>query len=391
MAQQSETGKHMNRWLRYLQIGVLIILLVVAIYFAQSPNRVRSSATADLDYSVAQQPLVNVVNPTPTQQRITVDLTGSIRLEHRTNVKAEVSSRVVWISPKFTNGGSIPKDETFLKLEQVDFVLAVEAAEASVAEAEARVLRQVERGKHDERVFVNRNPDLQVSPRVLREPSIAVEEAGLAKANIALEVAQRRLAKTQISLPFDGQVISTDIGLGELVGPAKPLGIVYDKENIRVEAPIEMANLRRLEPIVGRVAQVRADGRLFVAKVVNVSSVVAPRSRMASIFLEFAEDISKDSLPLPGSFAEIFIDGPEFQDVFVLPLAAAQDRNTVWTVENGLLKSTEPQVVGRSRSGWIVEAFDTHDGVVLGSVPTAREGLAVDIAPAGASTVGPNP
>lgn len=390
MAQETKTGDTRPRWLGYIQIGALIVLLAVAIYFAQSPNRSRPATTDDLEFGVAQTPLVSVVKPTPTQERISVDLTGNVRLERRTNITAEVSARVAWISPNFTNGGSIPANETIIRLEDIDFLQTLELAQANVKEVEARLERQKERGEHDVQVFTHKYPDLEVSPRVLREPSIAVEEAKLAKAKVAVEIAERRVAKTQISLPFDSRVINANVGIGELVGARVPFGVVYNQDDLQIEAPIEIRELVHLHPVVGRSAAVQANGMLLEAEVVGVSAVVAPRSRMASVFLKFAADTPKGILPLPGTFAEISIDGPEVQDVYILPLSAAQDLENVWVVENGALKSIVPRVVDRTETEWIVEAFDYYDGIALGSVPTAREGLTVEAVLATTSSKGSN-
>ena len=390
MAQETEVGGTRPRWLGFVQIGALVILLAVAIYFAQSPNRSRPANVSELEFGIAATPRVSVVNPTSSEQQISIQLTGNVRLERRTNIASEVAAPVAWISPSFTNGGFIPANQTFIKLDDVDFLQALELAEANVLEAEARVARQKERGEHDAKVFAHDYPELDVSPRVLREPSIAIEQAKLQQAKVALEIAQRRVKKANISLPFDSQVINADVGVGELVGPRTPLGVVYNQADMQVEAPIEIRELAQLYPIVGRSAEVQANGRSFAATVVGVSSIVAPRSRMASIFLKFAADAPMDSLPLPGTFAEIVIAGPEVQDVFVLPLSTAQDQESIWVVDNGALKSVTPRVLGRTKSDWIVEAFDSREGVVLGSVPMAREGLAVEVDPAGTSMEGSN-
>lgn len=390
MAKEKKIGDTKPGWLGYVQIGALIILLAVAVYFAQSPNRTRPVSTSDLEFGVAQTPLVSIISPTPTEQRISVQLTGNVRLERRTNVNSEVSARVVWISPNFTNGGYIPANQTIVRLDDVDFLHTLELAKANVLEVAARVERQKKRGEHDAKVFAVDYPGLEVSPRVLRQPSVAVEEAKLEKARVAVEIAQRRVDKTKISLPFDSKVINANVGLGELVGPRAPLGVVYNQTDLQVEGPIEIRELAQLYPIVGRSAEIQSNGRSFAATVAGVSSVVAPRSRMASIFLKFAADAPKDSLPLPGAFAEISIDGPEVREVFVLPRSAAQDQESLWIVDNGVLKSVTPRVLGRTESDWLVEEFDSRDGIVLGSVPMAREGLAVEIEHTATSIEGSN-
>ena len=101
---------------------------------------------------------------------------------------------------------------------------------------------------------------------------------------------------------------------------------------------------------------------------------------MAALFLKFAEDASPQALPVPGSFAHVEIKGPKRDGVYVLPESAARERDRVWVVRNGALASLAPVTVGRTDAGWIVEAFDAGDGVVVSMLPSAREGLKVDTA-----------
>ena len=64
----------------------------------------------------------------------------------------------------------------------------------------------------------------------------------------------------------------------------------------------------------------------------------------------------------------------------MLPESAARENDTLWVVRNGVLTSLEPGTVGRSAEGWIVEAFDSGEGVVVGALPAAEEGRQVEIA-----------
>ena len=72
-------------------------------------------------------------------------------------------------------------------------------------------------------------------------------------------------------------------------------------------------------------------------------------------------------------------------NVLVLPESAMQDRGSVWVVDGGALKAVAPRVLGHADGGVVVEAFDAGDGIVVGSLPGAREGLAVEVGAAQAS------
>ena len=75
--------------------------------------------------------------------------------------------------------------------------------------------------------------------------------------------------------------------------------------------------------------------------------------------------------------AEVSIAGPVHRGVYVLPEAAAQANDRVWVVKYGALTALQPRVLGRVDGGWVVEAFDAGEGVVVGPLPGARAGLSV--------------
>ena len=153
-----------------------------------------------------------------------------------------------------------------------------------------------------------------------------------------------------------------------------------------MRAPIKQEDLAHLAPAIGRSATVRTAAGTFDAEVERTSSIIAPKTRLATLFLKFARGESPNALPLPGTFVEISLAGPVHDNVFVLPEAALQDRDSVWIVDGGMLKAVVPHALGYASSGGlVVEAFDAGDGVVIGTLPGAREGLAVEVIDAPAS------
>ncbi len=381
--QTAQDRSYRRPLLGYVQLGAIGAAIVVAVYFAQAPYR---GADAGLGLGSAPKPLVSVIDPVPIDRALQVELTGAVSLARKARVVSEVSSKVVWISPKFSNGGSIPAGETMIRIDPADFELRVEAARASVDEAQASVWREKARGEHDARVFAQEYPGLELSERIRRIPSLAKEEAELKRERAVLKMAELKLERTRISFPFDSRVLNASVELGEQAGPGTPLGTVYRIDALQVEAPIEIRDLDRLDPVIGRTAEVRAGGQVFSAQVDRVSSLVAPRSRLATVFLRFSEVVPVDSLPLPGTFAEIAIRGPTVQGVYVLPESAEQDGSRVWVIEKGKLKSVAPRTVLRRGADWAVEPFDAGDGIVTGRVPGAREGLAVEVTDARADS-----
>ena len=352
-------------WRGRLQLALVLVAILMALYFARAPDRVDRGPVSDLT-AESVRPTVAVIHPAPTDQTLTVELTATVGLEDTVNVASEVAGRVAWVSPNFANGGSLSVDETFIRVDPAEFELHVEAAEMAVREAAARVAAAKARAESG--------------------PSLAEAEARLMKAEADRKLAELQLARTNISFPYASRVINADVAVGELVGPAdlvggaaSRLGTVYRLGALQVDAPIEPRDLEYLDPVIGRPARVVGRMATWRARVVRVSSVIAPRTRLASVFLKFAADEPRDSLPAPGTFVEIDLEGPVYEDVYVLPESVLQERDSVWVVRNGLLSAFTPTTLGRTAAGWVVQAFDAGEGVVVGVLPAAREGLAVEV------------
>ena len=358
-----------SRWFGFAQLILLLGVILIALYFARAPGRVE----LDLTSGPAQQagtPAVNVFRPVTTEEALTVKLTGTVEVHDKVAVRSEVTGRVVWVSPKFRNGGSLEANETFVKVDPARFELRVKAANMAVKAAEAQL--RIEKARAKGKAF------------------IAKAEAELGQARAALELAELELKLTEISLPYATRVAKANTSVGELVGPAdtvvgpaSTLGVVYRPEALQVDVPVELKDLQYLDPTIGRSAQIQARSETYEAKVVRVSSLVKPQTRMASLFFKFSEPL--DSLPLPNTFVEVVMTGPSRDNVYVLPESVMQERESIWVVSNGVLKAIKPRAIGRTDVGLVVEAFDAGDGIVVGVLPGAREGLAVTVREAASS------
>ena len=375
------TQPNQGGWRGYAQIALVVIVLAAALYFARAPSfgdPAVDSATA----AISTPPVVDVVLPVVTEQPLTVRLTGTVSLQERTTLMSEVEGRIVWMSPDFTAGGSIAAGETILRVDPAEYELAVAAAQAAVEGAEARIWLEEALGEANARTFARTNPDAEPSAWVRRLPHLAQARAELKAAQAALGLAELQLARTHISLPYNVRVVATDAAVGEWASPddsvrSAALGVVYQPGALQVRVPIEPRDLAYLEPAVGRAARVTGRLGAWDGEIVGVSAVIDPTSRLASVFIEFADGEEVPGLPDPGTFVEIGIEGPAFADVYVLPHAVPQEAGGLWVVRDGRLQLFVPEEYGRTAAGWVVKAFDAGEGVLTGTLPGAREGLEV--------------
>ena len=371
-------------WLGRAQLILVLGLMAVAIYFARAPTGIAVDGN-EVTGRTAPAPEVSVVLPTPARRGMTVSMTGTITVDAQVGVVPLAAGQVVSVSEALRAGGTFAAGQVLLTIDDERYKLVVERAQAEVDRARARLRdRELEAEEERER-YRREHPGGELPARLVEQPKVAKARAQLAAAVIDEKASRITLSDTQLSLPFDGKTISSGVEVGQVVAAVTPVARVYARDALEVTAQIAPDDLKYLQPAVGRTAIVFAEDQMFPAEVVRVGSLVDPRSRFAALYLLFADDIPLESIPVPGTFAVIRIEGPAFDNAFLLPDTAEQRDGDVWVVDNGVLRAVTPRTLGRVAAGlairdsvWLVEAFDAGDGVVVEPVFGGHPGMRVN-------------
>lgn len=367
----AEPVEEARSWLGWLQVGVVVLVVLVGIYFARAPQVPEYD---DTPVRGAERPTVTVVQPTAGSRSLTVSLTGGVDARKRVRVQPGSSGHVLEVSQSLRSGGTFRAGETLLRIDPTEFELRLDRARANLHAAQGRLRKQRDKGAYDSAQFRRANPGQDVPPSVARLGPIQRFEGRVRALEADVQLAEARLADTRVSMPFDGTVIIASVAAGERVGPG-PVATVFRTGDVEVRAPIATGDLAYLNDPRGRIATVWAGGRRFDAVVAHQSPVLAPKTRLAALFLDFAE--GANDLPMPGTFALVTIRGPAFDNAFLLPDAAHRTDDSVWIVQDSKLERVVPRTLGRTDEGWVVAAFDVGEGVVVGAVPDEQPGLAV--------------
>ena len=357
-------------WVGWAQVGLLVVALAAGIYFARSPA---VAPIGEDSIRSAQAPSVRVLRPEVGSHSLTVALTGEVHARAPVALRPLAAGRVVQVSPALRAGGTFKAGETLLVVDSEDAELRLERAQGMLAAARGRLRRHKDQGALDAAQYRERHPGAEVPAAVARLGRIERFEGRLQTAIADVKLAELRLSETRFSLPFDGTVIAAPVSLGQVVSPANGVGTVFRAGGLETRAPIPVADLAYLGDPRGQQAAVLARGQRFEAVVSQVSSVLAPRTRLSMLLLDFADA----NAPPPGTFVRVTLDGPAFNDAYLLPPEAHRAGDSVWLVDDGKLLRASPRTLGRTDTGWIVAAFDVREGVVLGAVPGERAGLAV--------------
>jgi HlyD family secretion protein len=238
-------------------------------------------------------------------------------------------------------------------------VQALDTARDSVAAAESRL------ASAEARAAGARGPESQVAG------------ARIAEARAALELAEVRMAQTQLLAPSAGTITERRVEPGDIVQPGKVLLVLARDGELRLEAQADEKNLGSLKP--GLVARVIADGlpeRPFLARLDWVSPAVDAERGTVSIKLTLEQAIPELK---PDMTVSINLELSRRDNALLVPFEAVRGEASdhPWVaVLQGARAQRAPVVVGvrGSQALELVSGVDEHATIITtaGIVDGAR-------------------
>jgi RND family efflux transporter MFP subunit len=169
---------------------------------------------------------------------------GLVRAREEITLNAQVSARVMRVSPEFEDGAFFSAGARLVELEPDDFRTAVAMAEAHWRGAgAARQLAQLNHRRDLEMLKDRLLPEAQADVTKAR---LAQAEAAAAAAAAQLDRARRDLERTKVRAPFNGCVRRRMVSPGQLVGSGTTLGTVFATDRAEVRLPVAGRDLRFL-------------------------------------------------------------------------------------------------------------------------------------------------
>ena len=310
--------------------GVLVVAAALAVALSQMKPEPSKSNTDKLDL------LVEVVSLGLSTESFQISSQGTVRPKTQTILSAEVSGSIVSISPKFVAGGVFRKDEVLMRIDPTNYTVAVNKAEALVAQ------RKIE--------FDGAKKLRSQGYRAESEYASAV--AALASAQAELVSAQRNVERSYIRLPYDGMVLSKDADLGQFVSPGSVLGVTFATDFAEIRLPLTDQDLAFVE--LPNAREISASGRAsgpkviltavqkgaivsWDAQIIRSEGVVDERSRVtyAVAQIEDPYQLEGKGTPLPvGTFVSANIEGATYFDVIRIPRTALRGADQVLVVDD---------------------------------------------------------
>lgn len=365
---------------------------------------------------------VNVVPATLGNETPILESFGTVQSRRQLQIRAAVGGRVTELAPAFEDGGEVTAGEVLLRLDSADAEAEVARARSDVldAEAEGRDAARALDLARDEQTAAEEQASLRTRAferqrdlgdrgvgtatatetaelaassarqavlarrQVVTQTEARIDQAVtlLSRAEIALADAERRLAETTITAPYDGTLSDTAVVEGGLVSANEQLANLIDPTDLEVSFRVSTAQYARLIDENGALIDAEVTAVLDVAGVDltapgRITRASAAAGEGASGRLVFASLVQPKGFK-PGDFVTVRIREPELADVIRLPSAALDAQNTVLMLdEDNRLETADVVLLRRVGDDVLVRGDIAGREVVEARSPLLGAGIAV--------------
>ena len=329
--------------------------------------------------TVPPPPPVHAETLEPEAMTPTSTSTAEILANRQSDMRSETSGRVVAVYVEA--GDRVEAGEVLLRLDVGRTASAVQAAQAAVAQSDARLHQaKRERDRTERLVETGGLPEQRLDDArdVVRMAS-AARDAARAEAKLA----RRGLTEAVVRAPFGGTVVERGIEVGEWVAPGSPLLTLADTSLLKARVLLDPREA--LDVAVGSKVEVSAfarPGEAFTGQVVRVGEVINPRTRRLPVEVEIDDP---ENRLRPGLVARFTVETGDPKLVLRMPLEGVFERfgrQHVYVIEGGIARRRAVSI-GSVRGGFaeIKEGLSAGDTVVIKGVTRVVDASKVLVVP----------
>ncbi len=341
---------------------------------------------------------------------LTVFTQGIIKPRREIELVAQVSGRVIKAEKSFVSGDFFEKNSILIEIDDRDYRPAFLSAKSRVSQARRNLAQEkglASQAKKQWRDLGNKD----ANDLFLRKPQIEEALAALEYAKADLVLAELNLARTKISLPFDGRINETYVDVGEYVTVGKPLAKVYDTSVAEVRLPLTDKQMAKLnlplgfsasnseqKPEVTLSGTVAGKKHQWQGQIARTEASINVNSQMYYAIAEInnpygltSDDQQNQQTPvLPGLFVSAEIQGKTLNDVIVLPNSALVKRKNIYILdeENKITISPVNVLKKTSEKVWLQSEVKPSVNIVLDKHALLSPGTEVE--PLGSKQVEPS-
>jgi len=345
---------------RFITAGALLAAVALVAWFAwHSGDRTRDAGGNQVQPTTT----ITLTEARAKQLRTRIDAVGSA--EARQSVTLFPASAGEVVAVDFQAGQSVEQGQTLLQLDARDERLALELAEARLADARRTLQRYTSAGE-----------GAAFTQQQLDAARIAAEEARIERDRAAVALDDR-----SVEAPFDGVVGLTDVDVGDRITTTTAIATLDDRSVLLVRFPVPEAFLGQLE--VGDTVDLMPWNSIMPTATATLSDIDSRVDETTRTFTVRArlDNASDRWRPGMGFRVELELIGDEYVQVPELALQWGGSGAYVWTVGADDRAHRTPVTLIQRGDGNVLLDGDIAPGerVVLEGVQNMSEGRAVEV------------
>jgi RND family efflux transporter MFP subunit len=375
------------------QLAVVAAMILVAVLIFAAMMGTREQVVRQKMTLPAPRVKMVAVEPGPTRVRITGE--GTVSPLREIDLIPQVAGKVVFISPAMVDGGMFMKGDVLLRIDPVDYELAVQTATARVLDLESKLMLTEEEAEAAREEWNIQNGDDGSEPPALvaKEPQLAAARAALEGAKADLDKARLNLERTRVRAPFDGRVSSKSVDLGQFVAVGQRLARVFSVEAAEIMVPLEDVDLQWIavpgfssgeegESKATVIATIAGQNIDRPAKLMRTEGRIDERTRMVNVIVRV--DRPYDARPplAMGLFVRVEIEGIELPAAAWLPRSSVHEGDIVYVVDGeSRIRFRQVEIARRDRDEVLIRSgLESGDMIVVSPMKIVTEGMKVTYA-----------
>lgn len=311
---------------------------------------------------------------------------GNVVAAQSVDLVAQVSGEISVIATAAIPGAVLKKGTLLAQIDKTNYQLALREAEAALAQAKAALAIEQGQVSLAQAEYDLSGVKLSDSDKslVLREPQLQAAEADIAAAGAAVDQAKANLMRTEIRMPFDGQIQSRSLSAGSYATASSILFSVIATDEFWIETKVPRRFLEQLDlQYPASLSHSSWHDKSRVAEVLNVLPAVDSSDRQARVVLSLKDPLNAVNGPkvLVNDYLNVTLFGRVVASSYVVPREYLNDENRVWVVADNTLeiRDVEVEYLGRDQV-WISTGFKSGDQLLASKVDAAVPGMRVRVA-----------
>lgn len=374
-------------------LPVIIIILALGLFFLLRAQK----KPAEKKERVEMLPVVNVHVAEPQTFQLFVEANGVVRPAVETVLTAEVSGKIISVSPQFKEGKLLGQGSEILRLEAVDYEAARSQREADLAQAQLTYEQELALQAQARRDLERSGKEETSSDLALRIPQVTQAKARLESAQAALQLAEKNVARTRVLSPYRGRVLEKSVDVGQFVtAGVTSLGRLYDTSSLEVSLPLSINEFARLGigyqyeregeseaapiEVIFR-STMPGDDTSWRGYVDRVDSVIDEQTQLLRVVTILPEPSADGKrLPKPGEFLAATLLGKTLSDVYLLPSIALSGFSEIYVVDENNMLAKRQVTILQTLPQQIVVADGVQSGDRVSTTPVDGSSGQVTIA-----------